>query len=210
MTWGSRALVGAVVLAAQAQAQAQSLAAAPPREEAQLLRDWAVASQDNEGEPFVVLDKKRAQLWLFDGRGQALGSTPVLLGSARGDASVPGIGERALKDIKPHERTTPAGRFFAEAGRNAQGEDIFWVDYDAAVSMHRVRALVPAERRLQRLASPSPADNRTSYGCINVPVAFYDGQLHPTLLGRKGVVYILPETMPMRRLFTPVAPLRQR
>lgn len=55
----------------------------------------------------------------------------------------------------PHERTTPAGRFLAEAGRNADGDDIFWVDYDVAVSMHRVRAHVPAERRLQRLASPT-------------------------------------------------------
>jgi len=84
----------------------------------------------------------------------------VLLGLARGDDSVPGIGERKIAEILPFERTTPAGRFVGERGRNASGEDIVWVDYDAAVSMHRVRATNPKERRLERLASPTPADNR--------------------------------------------------
>ena len=171
-------------------------------EPVQQLHEWALASRDNGTEPFVVLDKKGARLWLFDGQGQVLGNTPVLLGSAKGDASVPGIGERPIEKILPHERTTPAGRFYAEAGENLEGEDIFWVDYDAAVSMHRVRARVPAERRLQRLASPTPADNRISFGCINVPTAFYDNVLKPTLIGRRAVVYVLPETMPMLSLFT--------
>ena len=168
------------------------------------MRHWALASRDNATQPFVVIDKQRARLWLFDGEGLPLGDTPVLLGAAKGDASVPGIGERPMEKILPHERTTPAGRFLAEAGHNANGDDIFWVDYDAAVSMHRVRAHVPAERRLQRLASPTPADNRISYGCINVPVAFYNNQLKPTLLGRRGVIYVLPDTMPMDRLFSPL------
>ena len=168
------------------------------------MRQWALASRDNAAQPFVVLDKQGARLWLFDGDGLPLGDTPVLLGAAKGDHSVPGIGERPIQKILPHERTTPAGRFLAEAGHNADGDDIFWVDYDAAVSMHRVRANVPAERRLQRLASPTPADNRISYGCINVPVAFYNHQLKPTLLGRRGVIYVLPETMPMDRLFSPL------
>ena len=56
-----------------------------------------------------------------------------------------------------------------------------WVDYDAAVSMHRVITSNPAERRLQRLASPTPKDNRISYGCINLPAAFFDKVLSPTV-----------------------------
>jgi hypothetical protein len=142
-------------------------------------------------------------LWLFSAAGEALGDTPVLLGLARGDDSVPGIGERAMKDIQPHERTTPAGRFVAEAGRNADGEDIFWIDYNAAVSMHRVRASNPVERRLQRLATATPADNRISYGCINVPVKFYNQRIQPTLNHQHAVVYILPETMAAQALFRP-------
>jgi hypothetical protein len=152
-----------------------------------------------------VIDKRRARLWLFDARGALLGDTPVLLGLARGDASVPGIGEREIEDIQRHERTTPAGRFIAEPGVNASGEDIFWIDYDAAVSTHRVRAADPAERRLQRLALASVADNRISYGCIHVPTSFYDRRIRPQFLSGRGVVYVLPEQVRLRSLFSSVA-----
>ena len=166
----------------------------------QHLRQSVQRSADHGGRPFIVIDKARARLWLFGSSGELLGDTPVLLGLARGDYSVPGIGERAMADIRPHERTTPAGRFVAEAGRNANGENIYWIDYDAAVSMHRVRATNQAERRLQRLASPTPADNRISYGCVNVPAAFFDARLLRAF-GGGGVVYVLPETMPPERVF---------
>jgi hypothetical protein len=31
-------------------------------------------------------------------------------------------------------------------------------------------------------------DNRISYGCINVPAAFYDGVVRPLLAGGRAVV----------------------
>ena len=105
--------------------------------------------------------------------------------------------------VLPHEKTTPAGRFVAEHGINTQGEDIVWVDYDAAVSMHRVRPAVAAERRLQRLASKTASDNRISFGCINVPTAFYDTQLRPALATRRSVVYVLPEHKSLQEVFGP-------
>lgn len=116
---------------------------------------------------------------------------------------MPDIGTRAIADILPHERTTPAGRFIAERGRNADGEDVIWIDYDAAVSMHRVRANDPLERRLQRLASPTPRDNRISYGCINVPAAFYDRWLAPLVVAARPVVYVLPEARDARAFAKP-------
>ena len=161
----------------------------------------AVAAGDNRQQPFAVIDKKNARLFIYDASGALKASSPVLLGLARGDASVPGIGERPMAQIKPDERTTPAGRFVSEPGRNTSGEDIVWVDYEAAISMHRVRATNKAERRLQRLASPSVADNRISYGCINVPAAFYDAHVKPALGERHGVVYVLPESTPMASHF---------
>lgn len=165
---------------------------------------WLLRTGDHEGRVFGILDKRDARLWLFDEQAKAVASTPVLLGSARGDASVSGIGERPLEAVLPHERTTPAGRFLVESGRNTLGEDVFWIDYDAAVSMHRVRATQPAERRLERLATPSPADNRISYGCVNVPTAFFEQRLKPHLKGRRAVMYVLPEALPATQLFTPV------
>jgi hypothetical protein len=199
------ALAASAALAPDAAAQPWPIGAELLPADAKAVLRWVRQSQDNEGAPFIVIDKRQARLWLFDARGSLLGDTPVLLGLARGDASVPGIGEREMADIQRHERTTPAGRFIAEPGVNASGEDIFWIDYDAAVSMHRVRAVNAAERRLQRLASPSVADNRISYGCINVPAAFYDRRIRPLFLSGRGVVYVLPEQVPLRRLFSSVA-----
>ena len=131
-----------------------------------------VQAHNNDGKAFAIVDKPHAAVSVFDAQGQLLGTSPVLLGLAKGDDSVPGIGERPMRLIKPNERTTPAGRFVGEPGRNASREDIVWVDYGAAVSMHRVRPLVKAERRLERLASATSDDNRISYGCINVPADF--------------------------------------
>ena len=163
---------------------------------------WSAHSGDNRGSAFIVVDKRNARAFVFDGHGNLRASAPVLLGAARGDDSVPGIGERRIGDILPHERTTPAGRFVGEAGRNVQGEDIVWVDYDAAVSMHRVRATNPRERRLERLATSTSADNRISYGCINVPAAFFDRYVSPLFAGRRtAMIYVLPETRPLRQVF---------
>ncbi|MDB5963842.1 MAG: hypothetical protein JWQ72_342, partial [Polaromonas sp.] len=121
--------------------------------DAKFIADWVADSRDNQGMSFVIIDKKNASLYVFDPAARLLGGTPVLLGAAVGDDSVPGIGDRPIAQVLPSERTTPAGRFKGEPGRNTSGEDVVWVDYDAAVSMHRVRIVDPKQRRLQRLAS---------------------------------------------------------
>lgn len=169
--------------------------AAPPPGVARLARS-AVDARDNAGRPFAIVDKKGAQLYVYDATGRLQASTPVLLGLAVGDTSAPDIGTRKLADIKPEERTTPAGRFVTEPGLNLQGEDIVWLDFDSALSMHRVRTGNKAERRAQRLASPGIDDNRISYGCINVPAAFYDRHVKTALGHTRGIVYVMPETRP--------------
>lgn len=163
--------------------------------------DWIVDSADNKDRPFMVVDKKNTRVYLFDAGGRIQGEAPALLGMARGDHTVPGIGDREYADMPPEARTTPAGRFIAEMGVNARGEDIVWVDYDAAVSLHRVVTSNAKERRLQRLATPTPLDNRISYGCINVPVQFYEKVVRPAFTGRGGIVYVLPEIRTLRDVF---------
>ncbi|MBT2336838.1 L,D-transpeptidase [Variovorax paradoxus] len=198
---GSSAASGALAVLVPLFLVLAPTASAAAAEDARWLARAAVAAADNRAAPFAVIDKKNARVFVFDATGRLRGSSPVLLGLARGDDSVPGIGEREMAGIRPEERTTPAGRFETEPGRNTKGEDIVWIDYDAAVSMHRVRANVKAERRLERLASPTVADNRISYGCINVPAAFYDTYIQPVLGTRRGVVYVLPETMKAHQRF---------
>ncbi|MEO6362316.1 MAG: L,D-transpeptidase [Caldimonas sp.] len=174
------------------------------------MADRVVALDDAAGLPFLIVDKVAARVLAFDVSGRLLDQAPALLGLAHGDDSVPGIGERRMADIKPDERTTPAGRFVAELGENLNGEDILWVDYDNAISMHRVRVVAAAQQRLKRLASETAADNRISYGCINVPAAFFDTVVKPLVSPRRAIVYVLPETRSASTLFEsrPVAVAR--
>lgn len=161
---------------------------------------WVRSQRQWAGQPFIVLDKRAAHAWVFDATSSLAGSSPVLLGSASGDDSFPGIGEKPIASILPHERTTPAGRFQLEPGKNAKGESIYWVDYDAAVSLHRVRSANASEKRLDRLATRDPGDNRISYGCINVPEGFYTNVIDRLFAPGKGSIYILPETRPLSSL----------
>ena len=168
--------------------------------DARTAHDWIRANGDAVGRPFAIVDKKRAHVFVFRADGRLAGDTAALLGLAPGDQGTPGAAQR-IASLTPAERTTPAGRFDTEPGHNLAGEAIVWVDYDAAISMHRVRTTNKADRRLERLASPTIADNRISYGCINVPAAFYDAYVKPALGQRRGVVYVVPESSPVAAHF---------
>jgi hypothetical protein len=67
--------------------------------------------------------------------------------------------------------------------------------------MHPVITTKPEERRAQRLATPTPLDNRISYGCINVPAKFFENVVRPVFSGTNGIVYVLPETRSAREVF---------
>jgi hypothetical protein len=175
--------------------------AVQPTADVRQVATWVLAAGDHRNKAFVILDKKDARVYVFEPNGRLKAESPVLLGYAVGDDNAPGIGSKPLSQILPEERTTPAGRFVAEMGMNARGEDVVWVDYDAAVSMHRVLTTNPAERRLERLATPTHEDNRVSYGCINLPTAFYEQVLAPTVKGGGAIIYVLPETRPLHQVF---------
>jgi hypothetical protein len=164
--------------------------------------DWIAASGDNSALPYIVIDKNNAALFLFDAKGQLLGKAPVLIGVAVGDDATPGIGSKNLAEIGPAEKTTPAGRFLARYGRAAGRQKVLWVDYATSVALHPIpTGYNPKERRRQRMASPTSDDNRITFGCINVPSAFYSKSVQP-LFGKKGgYVYILPDTKPLETVF---------
>lgn len=169
--------------------------------DARRLAHWIVTGGDALGQPFMIVDKVDARVFAFDPLGRLRGAAPALLGLAKGDRTAPDIGTRRLADISPAERITPAGRFEASLGRNLAGKDILWVDYLAALSLHRVITTNPKEHRLQRLATPSTDDNRVSYGCINVPVGFYEDVVRPLFASTDGIVYVMPETEPLDAIF---------
>jgi hypothetical protein len=161
---------------------------------------WVVAAHDNEGLPFVIVDKKGGRIFVFEAGGQLRGASPALTGLAPGDHGVPGMAQRSVASLREDERTTPAGRFVSEPGHNLQGEAIVWIDYAAKLAIHRLRPAPAAERRAERLASETPDDNRISMGCVVVPVSFYESVVGPVLGRSRGIVYVLPETQPLQRM----------
>lgn len=167
--------------------------------DARYAASWVLAAADNQRQPFAVVDKRDARIYVFDAAGRLIGASAVLLGIAPGDYSV-GI-DRSPSSLAVSERTTPAGRFEARPGRNDKGEDIVWIDYAASLAIHRLRPAPAHERRPARMASPTPDDNRISAGCVIVPVAFWENVVAPSLGSGRSVVYVLPESHPVRGMF---------
>ena len=109
----------------------------------------------------MILDKRRPGSPL-EPQGRLVAAYACAAGSAIGDDSVPGIGDKPLAQIRPEENDH-AGRFEAQPGVvTTDGEDVIWIDYDAALSMHRVRPTVAAELRLEAAGDATEQDNRIS------------------------------------------------
>jgi len=161
--------------------------------EARQVVKWVGESGDNDGLPFLLVDKVAARVFVFNAAGELQGNDAALLGSARGDKTAQGIGDLSLSAIRPEDRTTPAGRFVAHLDKDIHGRGILLIDYDASIALHPVVPGTRKERRAERLRSETPEDNRISFGCINVPAAFYNAVVRPAFTGTAGVVYILPE-----------------
>jgi hypothetical protein len=176
----------------------------------QSVAQWIRASRDNGNMHYLLLDKTNATVYFFHANGNLLATAPVLLGMGKGDKML--VPDTApLSSIPPFKRITPAGRFVSRLAVDSHGKELLVLDYDAALSLHPVVKGTPKEQRAVRLASPASDDNRISFGCINVPAAFYSGVVSPLLTNTKGVVYILPETSSAGQLFgfqdPPAAPV---
>ena len=164
-------------------------------------------TRDNGDRPFILIDKLSAQIFVFDSSGVQLAREPVLLGTARGDESAPGVGNRELSHIPVSERTTPAGRFSASFGAAVgYSEPVLWVDYADAIALHPILNPKPAEHRPERLQSLDPGDNRITFGCINVGRSLFDEIIKPLFGTDGGMVYILPETRVLDDVFPSIAP----
>jgi hypothetical protein len=153
---------------------------------------WVRDSGDNRRRPFIIIDKAHARVLVFDARGVLKGAEAALLGLGRGDKLRPGATPMAQLD--PADRITPSGRFLANLDRDAHGQQILLIDYEHAIALHPVVKGTVAERRAERLASATTEDNRISFGCINVPAAFFRDVVSEAFARSDGFVYILPES----------------
>ena len=106
---------------------------------------------------------------------------------------------RASRDPRPGSAPTPAGRFVGGFGPSIDaGRVRGWTTFP--VSIHPIATGPSGRRRAERLASPSPDDNRVTHGCITFrPILRAD---HPSdVRGGRGVLHLarygpLAETVP--------------
>jgi L,D-transpeptidase catalytic domain len=200
--FGTRASLGAPAFES-AQPTQKAVSAGTPTlpADVQHIADWAVHSGDHKGLPFIIVDKVNAMAVAFDNKGRRLRSTPVLVGMGVGDKFEPGVAEMEMHLTKPSQRITPAGRYVAEEGVNLAHERVLWVDYDSGIALHKIPAKPTKQRRHERMRSANAADHRITYGCINVPPAFYDQVVRPHFSAKGGVVYVLPDSLPLKAVF---------
>lgn len=182
------------------QASAVELAMQKSSEEVKRVVRWVADSADNGGLPFMLIDKANAHVYVFNRGGQLQGAAPALLGLAKGDRML-APNSAPMSAMPPHVRITPAGRFVSRLAIDSTGKELLVLDYAASLSLHPVVKGKPHERRAERLLSATSQDNRVSFGCINVPVPFYQTVVSPAFKGTKGIVYVLPETGPASALF---------
>jgi hypothetical protein len=173
---------------------------------------WVAASKDNAGLPFIVVDKANARVYAFNSLAQLKATAPALIGRGVGDKAL--VSQDApLSAIPPEKRITPAGRYLSRLVTDMHRKVVLLIDADNLITMHIVAKGTPAQRRAERLASADSNDNRISFGCINVPPAFFTTVVDPDFRPAKGLVYVLPEKTTAAQLFgfqpavtAPVAP----
>ena len=173
-----------------------------PSEAVARVVSWVAGAGDTHGLPWAVIARRQAPRFLFDAKGKQVAAAPVLIGIAPGDEASPGVGSKKLADLGPAEKTTPAGRYLAKFGLPVAGERVLWVDYATSVAIHPIPTDAGArEKRRERMLSPTPDDNRITFGCINVPKAVYGRQIQPMFRRKGGYVYVLPDTKPIEAVF---------
>ena len=147
--------------------------------------DHIIETNNNEGRPFVIADKKAGKLYLMNADGKVVDVTPALFGKTPSDAAkttgATGAGKYDLtynRDIRLPSGYEGSVQSF-DTGKN--GEQF---------AIHRVID-VKGQNRQSRLDSATARDNRITLGCINVPAEFYNQYLNDEL---GAVLYVLPET----------------
>ncbi len=158
--------------------------------DAERVAAWIAASGDNHALPYAVIDKNSASLLLYDGRGKPVAQVPVLIGIAPGDDATPGVGSKTLGEIGPAEKTTPRAASWRSSAMPPDGRRCYGSTIPTASRSTYPGDAAKREMRRERLLSPEPDDNRITFGCINVPRAFYGSALRPLFQKKGGYVYI--------------------
>jgi len=145
------------------------------------------------GKWFMVADKPNGMLHIFKEDGSHALSDPTLYGKDTGDVLA------AVSSLEGGAKVTPAGKFTlkARASTYAGGQELILVeskDYTGYIAIHAADTSTPSENRLGRLDTPTAADNRVSYGCINTKHDTFINEIAPNIANLDGgMVFVVPD-----------------
>jgi hypothetical protein len=145
------------------------------------------------GKWFMVADKPNGMLHIFKEDGSHALSDPTLYGKDKGDVLA------AVSSLEGGAKVTPAGKFTlkARASTYAGGQELILVeskDYTGYIAIHAADTSTPSENRLGRLDTPTAADNRVSYGCINTKHDTFINEIKPNISKLDGgMVFVVPD-----------------
>jgi len=145
-----------------------------------------IAKQANKA--FMIVDKVNAQLHVFHADGNPILQAPSLLGGDVGDT------------LQGGKKITPAGKFTLKFTADPEYYGGFRYDLaetrqvDGIIAIHAVYTGEASEKRPERLATPTPTDNRISWGCINVSNKNMVDTLIPAKNELNGsLMFVMPE-----------------
>jgi hypothetical protein len=145
------------------------------------------------GKWFMVADKPNGMLHIFKEDGSHALSDPTLYGKDTGDVM------EAVSSLKGGAKITPAGKFTLKARPStyAGGQELILVeskDYTGYIAIHAADTSDASENRLGRLNTPTAADNRVSYGCINTKHDTFINEIAPNIANLDGgMVFVVPD-----------------
>ena len=141
----------------------------------------------------MVADKPNGMLHIFKEDGSHALSDPTLYGKDTGDVM------ETVSSLKGGAKITPAGKFTlkARASTYAGGQELILVeskDYTGYIAIHAADTSDASENRLGRLDTPTAADNRVSYGCINTKHDTFINEIAPNIANLDGgMVFVVPD-----------------
>jgi hypothetical protein len=145
-----------------------------------------IAKQANKA--FMITDKADGMLHVFHADGNPILQAPSLLGGDVGDT------------LQGGKKITPAGKFTLKFTADPEYYGGFRYDLvetrqvDGIIAIHAVYTGEASEKRPERLATPTPKDNRISWGCINVTNENMVDTLIPAKNELNGsLMFVMPE-----------------
>lgn len=152
-------------------------------------------SLSNIDDSYVIVDKPNAKLYIIGTNKKIVGTMPVLLGQTKGETPNMSNPESDVAE----QATTPSGKYTltrlpTEEGIATYKGKIFNIisKDNAGLAIH-ITYPPEKEKRSKSLNTPTPDDNRMSWGCINVDEEMWDQYIEGNIKNRGATLFILPD-----------------